>query len=81
MRWCIGGIGRFGWEIPAWAPETVSFEGAGPFASALVEAIKVSENLKAKDAIFWPLRPIIKFVVRPRCITVKRKMVQEKQEI
>ena len=64
LRWCIGGIGRFGWEIPAWAPETVSFEGAGPFASALVEAIKVSENLKAKDAIFWPLRLITWFVLK-----------------
>lgn len=39
--------------------------GIGPFACALVEAIKVSDNLKVKDAIFCPLRLIIKFVVRP----------------
>lgn len=75
LRWCIGGIGRFGWEIFAWVLEIVSFEGVGLFVSVLVEVIKVSENLKVKDVIFWLLRSIIKFVVRLRCIIVKRKMV------
>lgn len=66
MRKCVD-IGGFG---RSWT-----------FASALVEAIRVSGNLKAEAAIFWPLRLIIKVVVRPSCITVKKTMVQEKQEI
>lgn len=74
MRWCVGGMEDLVGEVSA-------LGRVGPFASALVEAIKVNDSLKVKDAIFWPLRLIIKFVARPSCITVKKKMVQEKQEI
>lgn len=35
-------------EVPEWLQIIVNFGGVGPFASALAEAIKVSENLKSR---------------------------------
>lgn len=74
MRSCVSGIRIWLGRCPSGLQIIVSFGRSWTIYHALVEA-KVSEYLKVKDAIFWPLRLIIKFIARPSCVTVKKKMV------